>query len=253
MSSYKKWIAGGLGWAMGGPLGAFLGFTLGSMLDNFSTAFERIALENQGQQQGYKKQFNTTRSGDFGMSLLVLSAAVMKADGKILKAELDYVKEFYKRQFGLDTAKEHIPMLKQILEKDIPVSDICHQIKMFMDPSSKLQLMHYLWGIAGADGHYDGNEINVLLHIADSLGISRQDSASIQAMFVKETDSAYKILEVDKSASDDEVKKAFREMAKKHHPDKVGHLGDDFKKAAEEKFRTVNEAWETIRKQRGIS
>jgi DnaJ like chaperone protein len=72
-------------------------------------------------------------------------------------------------------------------------------------------------------------------------------------MFVRETGGDYKILEVTPDASDSEVKKAYRKMAMKYHPDKVSHLGQDVKKQAEEKFRKVQEAYENIKKARGFS
>jgi DnaJ like chaperone protein len=112
--------------------------------------------------------------------------------------------------------------------------------------------MHYLWGIAQADGHIDTSEKNLLEQIAANLGIAPADAGSIKAMFVHSTDEAYKILEVDQNASNDKIKKAFRKMAVKYHPDKVSHLGDDYKKAAEEKIKKVNEAYEQIKKERGF-
>jgi DnaJ like chaperone protein len=71
-------------------------------------------------------------------------------------------------------------------------------------------------------------------------------------MFIPETNSAYKILEVDPSVTNDELKKAYRKMAMKYHPDKVSHLGEDFRKTADEKFKKVNEAYEKIKKERNI-
>ena len=71
-------------------------------------------------------------------------------------------------------------------------------------------------------------------------------------MFYKSTNGAYKILEINASATDDEVKKAYRKMAVKYHPDKVQHLGDDFQKMAEDKFKTLNEAYQQINKERGL-
>jgi DnaJ like chaperone protein len=59
-------------------------------------------------------------------------------------------------------------------------------------------------------------------------------------------------LEIDSSATDDEVKKAYRKQAMKHHPDKVSHLGEEIRKAAEEKFQKLNEAYERIKSARGI-
>lgn len=71
-------------------------------------------------------------------------------------------------------------------------------------------------------------------------------------MFIKETHSAYKILEIPPDATNEEVKKAYRQMAKKHHPDMVSNLGEEIQKAAQEKFRKINEAYETIKKERGF-
>ena len=85
------------------------------------------------------------------------------------------------------------------------------------------------------------------------MGISDKDFESIQAMFIPNTDSDYKILEIDRSASDEEVKKAYRRMAMKYHPDKVSHLGEDFQNAAKEKFQKVNQAYENIKKERNVA
>jgi DnaJ like chaperone protein len=60
-------------------------------------------------------------------------------------------------------------------------------------------------------------------------------------------------LEIDSSASDELLKKAYRKMAIKYHPDKISHLGEEFQNAAKEKFQKVNDAYETIKKERGIS
>ena len=95
-------------------------------------------------------------------------------------------------------------------------------------------------------------EIKVIVTMSKYLGISQKDFESIQAMFYKSTNGAYKILEINPSATHDEVKKAYRKMAVKYHPDKVQHLGDDFQQMAEEKFKTLNEAYQQIKKERGL-
>jgi DnaJ like chaperone protein len=237
---FAKWIGGGLGWAFGGPLGALIGYGLGSLFDGAAESGLKQLPSGQ------------TSGGDFAVSLLVLTAAVMKADGKVLKSELDYVKRFLINQFGNENAQEQLQVLRDILKQDIPVQDVCFQIRNAMDYSSKLQLMHYLWGIAQADGHIDTSEKNLLEQIAANLGIAPADAESIKAMFVHSTDESYKILEISPDASESEIKKAFRKMAVKYHPDKVSHLGEDYKKAAEEKFKKVNEAYEKIKKERGF-
>ncbi len=238
-NNYAKWIGGALGWAFDGPIGGILGFALGSM-------FERGQF-GQGLGMGAP-----TRAGDFNVSLLVLTAAVMKADGTVRKSELDYVKSFYIQNFGVAASQQYIKMLGEILKSDINVMDVSRQIGRFMDYSSRLQLMHYLFGIAQADGKVDKSEADVISQIAGAMGIGAADFQSLRAMFVKDTDSAYKILEISPDATDDEVKLAYREMAKKYHPDLVSHLGEEVQHSAEKKFQKVNEAYEAIKKERGF-
>jgi DnaJ like chaperone protein len=187
------------------------------------------------------------------MSLLVLVAAVMKADGKVLKSELDYVKRFMVQNFGEASATESVKMLRDILQQTIPVNEVCRQIQQNMNYSARLQLLHFLYGIAQADGQVDIAEQQMIAQISRQMGISDSDYQSIQAMFVPDTDADYKILEIAPSASNDELKKAYRRMAMKYHPDKVSHLGEDFQNAAKEKFQRVNQAYENIKKERKIA
>jgi DnaJ like chaperone protein len=177
----------------------------------------------------------------------------MKADGKLLKSELNFIRDFFSKQFGQVKTDQQMQMFKEILKQEIPVQQVCLQIKHNMDISSRLQLLHFLFGIAAADGEIHPTEINVIQTIARYLGITQADYQSIHAMFEKTTDaSLYTILEISPDASDDELKKAYRKMAIKYHPDKVGHLGEDYQNAAKEKFQQLNAAYEEIKKRRGI-
>ncbi|MFZ0282872.1 MAG: TerB family tellurite resistance protein [Bacteroidales bacterium] len=242
MGSFAKWIGGGLGFVMAGPIGAIIGFLAGAAVDNADI-----------QMSTYTSSPYQTRQGDFGMSLLVLVASMMKADGKVVRAELDYVKGFFVQQFGQSSAGEALRMLKDILKKDIPVRDVCLQISQHMDYSSRLQLIHLLFNIAIADGLIQPSELEAIRKMSEYLGIASSDFTSIRNMFIPETDSSYKILEIESSATDDEVKKAYRRMAMKYHPDKVIHIGEEFRKSADEKFRKVNEAYEKIKKERNMN
>jgi len=242
MGSLGKWIGGGLGFVMGGPLGAVLGFLVGSMVDNTTI-----------QTSPYTGTPQSTAQGDFGMSLLVLVAAMMKADNKVVKSELDYVKQFFVRQFGQSAASEALVMLKDILKQDIPVRDVCMQISRNMDYSSRLQLLHLLFNISKADGTVNTLETEAIEKMSGYLGIASSDFVSIRNMFIPETDSSYKILEIEPSATDDEVRKAYRRMAMKYHPDKVSHLGEEFRKTADEKFKNVNEAYKKIKNERNMN
>lgn len=239
MGKFGKWIAGGLGWAIFGPLGGILGFAIGSLMENVDVQ----------QKSGY----SMTTTGSFAASLLVLIAAVMKADGKVMKSELDYIKKYFVQSFGDESAAEAIRMLRDILKQNIPVQSVCIQIKQNLDYSSRLELIHLMLGVAKADGQVDAGELNTITLIARYLGISSKDFDSIKSMFVEDVNSAYKILEIEPTVSDEEVKKAYRKMAVKYHPDKVSHLGEDFQQKAKEKFQRVNEAYEKIKKERGLN
>lgn len=237
MGKFAKWIGGGLGWAFSGsPVGALFGFLLGSLIDSAQ------ASQVTGQ----------TTTGDFAMSLLVLIAAVLKADGKVLKSELDYVKTFLIQNFGEESAHEALVLLRDLLKQNIPVEEVCGQIRNSLDYSSRLQLLHLLYGICAADDRLSPEEMSLVEKIAAYLGISESDAASIKSMFVQDMDSAYKVLEIERQATDEEVKKAYRKMALKYHPDKVSYLGEDFRKTANEKFQKVNEAYEKIKKERSM-
>ena len=225
-------------------MGGIIGYAIGALFSGNGPRVIRSQVEDTFG--------NTEEKRDFNVTLLVLSAAVMKADGNVKRSELDYVKRFFLQNFGQERAENYVKMLREILEKEYNLYEISQQVGRYMDYSSRLQLLHYLFGIADADGRVSPEELSVINTISDYMGITNSDFQSVKAMFIKETDSAYKILGVDANATDEEVKKSYREMAKKNHPDLVSNLGEEVRQAAEKKFQEVNAAYETIKKQRGI-
>lgn len=238
LSGFGKWLLGGIGWTVGGPIGGILGFILGSAFDGMdSGAYE----------------LKRTSPADFRISLLILSGAVMKADGKQLKSELDFIRAFFLQNFGLQYTRRYMVVFREVLKQDIDLEAVCLQIKQNMDIHSRLQLIHFLFGISACDGQHHPRELETIEKISEGLGINPNDFVSIKNMFVKNANSAYHILEVSPEATDEEIKKAFRALALKHHPDRVAHLGEEFRTAAESKFQQVNEAFNAIKKQRGFN
>ena len=255
-----KWITGFLGWVMFGPIGGLVGFFLGSLFDGGS--FIQIGDGTQppyggntgGNTGGYtREQQRTGQRNSFLMSLLVLSAAVIKADGHFVKSELEYVKAFLRQNFGEDAAEQAKDIIKGLMEKDINVYEVGSQIRTYMNYSQCLQLFHYLVALAQSDNRVVQAEIDILGVIGSAIGLSSQDVDSIMSMFKNDLESAYRVLEITSSATDEEVRKAYKRMALKYHPDKVSTLGEDVQKAAEEKFKNVQEAYEKIKKSRGMS
>jgi DnaJ like chaperone protein len=184
---------------------------------------------------------------------MVLCAAVMKADQKLMKSELEFIRAFFNRTFGEAHTRERMLLFREILKQEIQIGAVCQQVRGNIDHASRLQLLHLLFGLANSDGEVSRDELIVLQQIATLIGISDKDFISLRAMFVQDANYAYKILEIDPSVSHEEVKKAYRKMAMKYHPDKVHHLGPEYQQDAQEKFRKINEAYETIKKQRGMA
>ncbi len=245
MGRNAKWITGGLGFVLGGPIGAIIGFIIGSIIDGANN--HELNYENQ--------TGSSTAEGDFKMSLLILIAVVMKADGRFKKKELDVVKRFLLANFGEAGTLDALQILKELLKQDFDEQEVAQQIGRNMNYSSKLELLHLLFEIAYADGDGHPQEIAVLMRISNRLGISSLDFNAIHAPYQKTKDSnwAYKALEIEPTATPEEIKKAYRRMAMKYHPDKVANLGEEIKRTATEKFRSVNEAYEELKKTRGFN
>ena len=240
---------GGLGWVLAGPIGGIIGYAMASMN-------EERGGSGLGGMFGLPKSggdYPQTRAGDFTVSLLVLFGQVMKADKQLLKSELDYVKKFLTTNFGRDNARDLMVLFKDIIKQDYSLPTVCRQVKSHMDHPARLEMIHVLFGLSQSDGEIHPDEIDVIRKISGYLGVSSSDFDSIQAMFVKDTTAAYTILEIDPSASDQEIKRAYRKMAAKFHPDKVSHLGKEFQEMAEEKFKAISEAYEQIKKERSIA
>ncbi len=251
----------GIGGLVGGILGffatrslfgAFLGYFIGSSFDKFST--KNINFSSSGSNYSYDANYYSQRlsQNDFATALLILSAAVMKADGKILKSELDYVKQFFKQQFSSHLSSKYISDFKDILKKDFVLSDVCSTINGSMPIRQRSLLIQYLFGIAQADGLVSDSEMKVIQRISSYFRISSIEFEQIKSLFYKDVSSYYKVLGIDESASNDEVKKAYRKMAIRHHPDKFSQLGEEQQKAAKNKFQKIQEAYEHIKKERSI-
>lgn len=233
-------------------MGAILGYFIGSMFDSSN---------NNG------KNIKNDPNFDFGKYLMMLCSIVIKADGVILKSELNYVKRFFVQQFGEEKAQIYVRNLKTYLEQNISAEKVSEKIHNKVNQSSKIQILQYLIGIAIADGEMSNSEYQTLQKIAKSLRISQQTFLSIMAMFnsqrntggstnfhnPNELENAFKILGIDKNTPEREVKKAYRKLAVKYHPDKVSQLGKEFQKGAKEKFQKVQDAYEIVKKSKGFN
>lgn len=268
MTGYFKWIGAFLGFYLSRFhfFGAIAGFILGGFIDNIAAATQQAKQEpNRNRQRSYSNQQqsiydlfepfqrqNVSRY-DFPTVILILSAAVMKADDRVLKSELNFVKEFLKRQFGAHYNQTYLTRLKSYVDQShLPLNEVCGELRMRMQAQNRVQILHYLFGIAQADGNVSDKELHVLHTIANYLGVPPIDYQQVQQSYHRDTKDDYTLLGIDKSATDAEVKKAYRKMAIKYHPDKVAQLDQAAQNKHTEKFQEIQDAYEAIKKERGI-
>lgn len=264
-----KWIFAGLGWAIGGPIGAILGYYLGKAISPDTQLNDGRNFTSGGSH--HRPYRNTGTQQDLNAALIVLIAAVMKADGDVKKSELEYVKRFLRTNYGDQRGKEMLHVLQQMVHNDIPIDQVCMQIKVNTDYNTRYHMVDFLFGLGGADGAFQTTEINMLRLIAQYLGISTSDYTSIFERHVGYNDTnysngssngshgstrssyskdPYRVLGIDSSATDDEVKKAYRKMAMKYHPDRVAGMSEELQRNAAEQMKEINEAYEVIKQRR---
>ena len=239
-----KWFGAFVGYLFLRLPGAIIGFLIGSLIDGASrsggTGFTDFTRQK-------------VSPADFELNLLSLCSIVIKADGRVSQQELDYVRQYFLATYGKEKANAIFRTFNEVIKKrEISGQRICAYLNQRTRYEVRLQLVHFLFGIAQADGHVSEAEIRKLRELAGYLQIGATDFESIMAMFVESADNAYKILEIERTATDEEVKKAYRNMAKKYHPDRVNTQDEAIKRGAEEKFKEVQKAYEAIQQERGI-
>lgn len=237
-----RWLLALLGFVIFRFPGGIIGYLIGYYIDQIQVTTTRS---------------NPLRSqvspADFELNLLSLASVVIKADGKVSKKELDYVRMYFVQAYGKDRANATFRTFnEEIKKREVNIQKISDYLRPRTRYEARLQIVHFLFSVADADGYVSPLEVDKIRSIANYLSIRLADFESIKAMFFKSVDSAYTILEIDKSATDNEVKAAYRTMVKKYHPDKLQHMDEAYQKGAEAKFRKVQEAYEQIQKERGM-
>jgi DnaJ like chaperone protein len=253
----------------GGVLGGLIGQLVDKMISHKTTAGV------YGNKHYYSQE-------NFIQILLVFTAAVMNADGQPKVSELNYVKNYLRKNFSEEKLRILLLKLRDILQNEhFEVQTLSEELRQKASVHERLYVIQFLLGLALSDGRLTAAELALIQQISDSMGINRNDFESIKTMYLlmngghayagnyytgsyenysgntsaqsfSNIENDYKILEITSSATDEEVKIAYRNLAKKYHPDKVSHLGEEIRKDAEEKFKCLHQAYERIKKYRGM-
>lgn len=263
--SIGRWIGGVLGFVAFGPLGALAGILLGSFFEEGAN----MTGQSFGGGTHYDDEYTRRdpyagERNSFLFSMLVMASYIIHADGKIMHSEMEYVRQFLRRNFGEIAVSQGEEILLKLFDQakrmdqanDMgfknTIRECGSQIAYNLGYEERLQLLAFLAEIAKSDGNVCAAEIDALKEVAMAMGMSEREVESMLNLRGNSLDNAYKVLEIEPTATDDEVRAAYRRMAVKHHPDKVANLGEDIRKAANEKLQKINEAKERIYKARGM-
>lgn len=180
---------------------------------------------------------------------------IIKADRKIDSREISSVIQYFQARLGFDQRKIIwvSDLIQHALKQSYPLEVLCEEFKAKFNYESRLLLLELIYNTAAADGQLHSEEKKVIDYIVNLLDINIYDQKRIESLFQAQTNSCtinhYDILGIAPGASKQEIKKAYREAVKKYHPDKVHHLGPEYKKIAEEKMHAINASYECLMKE----
>lgn len=253
------WIGGALGFITGtGPLGILAGAVLGGWVEDMLS-------NQQGSSSRPHSYSEEEERNGFLFSLLVLSAYVVQADGRVMHSEMELLRTFLRHNFGEQAVEQGEDIVRRLFaqRKNIEdregqmayerlIEESCQEIAVAMSYEQRLQLLAFLCDLAKADGSVHPEEVAAVRRVASAMGVSESEIHSLLNLGENNLDAAYAVLGISPSASDEEVRRAYKRLALQHHPDKVASLGEDIRRAAEKKFQEIGAAKELIYKSRGM-
>lgn len=200
----------------------------------------------------YGSLFSGRAQGRASTPVLVLFAAVMKADGRIMRSELDYVRNVLLQSFGPARTQQLLLELRDLLREPLPLQEACMQVRFSFSQPQRESLMHALFDLALSDGYIDPAERLILGRIATGIGVEDRDYSRMYNAHKAQDVDYYKELGVSREATNEEVRKAFKKLALQWHPDRYSTQGEEMQKQAKERFQRISEAYDAICKQRGM-
>lgn len=215
---------------------------------------------------GYDNNKGFERPKDFETSLLVLASVIIKADGYINEVELNYVRNYFANTYGKEKANEAFRKFRSIIKERISTRQICAEIRHFMPYVARVQLVKFLFGVAYADGQVTEAEELEIRKIASYMLLTQHDYVTLRGVYYRHgerrrytttysqnSDYEYEVLGLTESATEEEIKKAYRRLVKKYHPDRLQNASNEDLRVAKEKFQQIQSAYEKIKQKRNIA
>ena len=232
---YYKFLAAAAGFYWGGLIGSISAFFLvRELVDNKDEGVNILDL-----------------------SLLRLSSLMIRADGHVDNQEIKLVREFFFKRYGNQKATRLFRELKESPPIPNNLDEILDVIKYRIEPNGLYIIIQFLYAISASDGHLAVSEDEFIFRVGKKLGFTIKRLNDIRGQFVeneKTNDKSYSEkspylskLGLSGNPTQNEIKKAYRNLAKEYHPDKLVGVTETIKKIAEEKFREIKEAYDYLK------
>jgi DnaJ like chaperone protein len=219
-----------IGLMFAGPIGAIAGAYLGHSFEKGKDVIDERSV--------------------FQINLISILSYVVKVDGEVAKSEVDTVLQLFQRLgFGVRDIAMMTRAFEAALGQDVDLKTTCENFRKCSRYEERLMLLRMVYMVVMADQKFHAKEKEAIAHIVDFLGIQPDDHMSIQAEYHKTADKYYEILGLTRGATLAELKKSYRNLALKHHPDRVGHLGEEYRHIAEKDFKKISEAYQVLLKE----
>jgi len=252
-----KLFGAALGFTFGGPIGALIGAAIGHFVDSSSPG--KVVYGKQAQKELA-----------FITSLILLLTGIARADGEVTPQEVQTIKRFFREQLGYRGAEYTVieRIINESIHRKVNLEETCWQIKSRATYEERLFLVSLGYQVALSDGWLRQEEEKYIQQASFLLDIEEYDYVMIKNTYrgyretggyqrnqsvKQEALEPYQVLGVVPTCSNEELQKAYRNMASKYHPDKVSHLGKEFIDLANKKFTQIQEAYQRIKVQRGLN
>ena len=208
----------------------------------------------------YEKSQTETHN-TFVYLLVNILVKIAQADGKVTREEIKTIRHFF--QYNLRYSQNQLYWIKELIKEALVSTESLDALlqdfreKFAYEP--RLILLELIYQVLYTNEEVSQAELQLAVNIGNYLGISAYDQRSIAAKYQARFRTAaqaeevaeekyYAILGLAPGAGFSEIKAAYRKLSMQYHPDKVGHLGEEFKKVAEEKMKEINSAYEFLKK-----